>query len=58
VFKLVTGNTVDAKILELGKEKSSVNSALLDEGAEGEGSKGETQSMSRMLKDALRSFLA
>jgi len=62
VYKLVTANTVDANILDLGKRKAEVNSALLDDGASSEGTpaaggKGEVQSMSNMLKNALKSFL-
>jgi SWI/SNF-related matrix-associated actin-dependent regulator 1 of chromatin subfamily A len=60
VYKLVTAGTVDANILELGKRKTEVNSALLDDGAssgQGAGSGNELQSMSAMLKVALKSFL-
>ena len=59
VFKLVTKGTVDAKILELGKRKTEVNAALLDgdEYAATGGARGDAQSMSSMLKDALKSFL-
>ncbi len=60
VYKLVTDGTVDAKILELGHRKSAVNSALLDDvdGAEGKDGGGDSASMSRMLRDALKSFLS
>jgi SNF2 family DNA or RNA helicase len=62
VYKLVTEGTVDARILELGRQKSEVNRALLDDDGEGEsgagGGKSEASSMSRMLKDALKAFLS
>ncbi len=56
VYKLVTAGTVDAQILEMGKRKTEVTAALLDEQATDP--KAEAQSMSMMLKDALRSFLS
>jgi len=61
VYKLVTKDTVDAKILELGKGKTVVNAALLDGddggGGGGKGKGSDALSMSAMLKDALKSFL-
>lgn len=56
VYKLVTEGTVDAKILEMGTRKTEVNSTLLDS-TETDG-KDEGQTMSSMLKDALKSFLS
>jgi len=58
IYKLVTDGTVDARILDLGKRKAEVNAALLDGDESAPKGKRETQSMSSMLKDALKSFLS
>jgi SNF2 family DNA or RNA helicase len=55
VYKLVTEGTVDARILEIGTKKTEVNSTVLDSSAS---DKEEGQTMSSLLKEALRSFLS
>ena len=59
VYKLVTANTVDAKILEMGKRKNEVNTMLMGDGGRASSTEleDENMSVSGMLKDALRLFI-